>query len=555
VVRRYEVWRDEVILHRIVPAYARLLNLSLRYRYVALAAATAVLIMSAGMLAGGRLVFVFLPTEDSETLVINLRMSLGTSIERTAEVAARIEEAVRAQEETKSISAVVGQRSNLDTGTVDALATHLAEMFVELKPIEDRDRPSDEVIASIREHLGVIEDAERISYAGVSGGPSGADITLELQGADGEMLLAASDAVKHELSRFEGVRDIFDDNAMGQPELQINLKPAAAALGFTVSNVAAQMRGALYGIDAHVFSEQQEDIDVRVRVDETTRRSLHSIETIWLISPDGARVPLSEVAELVDGSSHATIRRVDRARAITVTADTDPAISPETITAEFGRSVLPGLRAEYPGVSIKFAGRQEQMADAFASLPIGMVAAMLLIYLILAWLFSSYTQPFAVMLAIPFGLIGVIWGHLALGFDLTFLSLIGFVALSGIIVNDSLILMQFYNTRREEGATILQGLIEAGQQRLRPIFLTTITTVLGLTPLMLEQSFQARFLIPMAISISFGLMSGTVLILLVLPCIVVIVDDIKAVLHFLWFGRPRSATVVGAETVVDVLGD
>lgn len=217
-------------------------------------------------------------------------------------------------------------------------------------------------------------------------------------------------------------------------------------------------------------------------------------------------------------------------------ADTLPGVSPEDIMREFD---LNALREAHPFVSIETAGRQEQMRDAFATLPIGFGAALVMIYVILAWLFSSYVQPLAVMISIPFGLIGVIWGHMLLGYELTFLSAIGFVALSGVIVNDSLILVRFFNDRRAEGATLHDALVDAGRARLRPIFLTTVTTVLGLTPLMLEQDFQARFLIPMAISIAFGLMFATIVILVVLPCIMVIVDDIKAAAYFLWHGKSR----------------
>ena len=209
-----------------------------------------------------------------------------------------------------------------------------------------------------------------------------------------------------------------------------------------------------------------------------------------------AWVPLQEIAELSEGSSYNTINRVDRQRAITVIADTAPDVSPESIMA----TLMPSFRRierEHPAITIDLAGRQRQLRKAFESLPVGFAAAMVMIYVILAWLFSSYTQPIAVMLAIPFSIIGVVWGHMILGYQLTFLSLIGFVALSGIVVNDSLILIQFYNTKRADGRGVAEGLIAAGRQRLRPILLTTITTVLGLTPLMLEQSFQAKFLIPM----------------------------------------------------------
>ncbi|MHC5001886.1 MAG: efflux RND transporter permease subunit, partial [Planctomycetota bacterium] len=425
IVWRYEAWRDGILLQRIVPAYAWLLNKALRYRYISFCAATAVLFISLGMLAGGRLEFVFLPSDDAETIVVDLRMPLGSSVERTSEVAARIERAARAQDEIRSISAVIGQASNMDTGLVEASATHLAQLFLELRPVELRERSSDEVIAAVRESAGSIDEADRISYREVSGGPGGADITIEMRGADMDALMKASAEIRDTLSRYPGVFDVFDDHTLGQRELQITLKPGAAPLGFTVSDVANQVRGALFGLDAHVFSDQQEDIDIRVRADEATRRSLYAVENLWIVGPDGRRVPLVEIAELQDGLSYATIRRVQRQRAITVTAETAPEVSPETVTADFGVNYLPMIQARYPGVAMEFTGRQKQMRDAFASLPLGFAAAMAMVYVILAWLFGSYTQPLAVMMAVPFAIVGVIWGHLLLGFHLTFLSLIG----------------------------------------------------------------------------------------------------------------------------------
>ncbi len=322
--------------------------------------------------------------------------------------------------------------------------------------------------------------------------------------------------------------------------MQIALKPGAAALGFTMVDVAEQVRGALFGLDPHVFSARREDIDVRVRLDAASRRSLHAIENMWLIGKDGRRVPLQEIAALTESNSYNTIHRVNRRRATTVTADVAPDVSPETIVA----AITPELRRlerEHPTVSLESSGRQRQFRKAFSTLPIGFAGALVMIYVILAWLFGSYVQPLAVMLAIPFGLLGVVGGHLLLGYDLTFFSLIGFVALSGIVVNDSLILVDFFNVRRAAGEGLIEALVAAGRQRIRPIMLTTITTVLGLTPLMLEQSFQAKFLIPMAVSISFGLMSATGLILVELPCLIVIFDDLNAAGHYLWHGRPRRS--------------
>ena len=296
----------------------------------------------------------------------------------------------------------------------------------------------------------------------------------------------------------------------------------------------------VYGIDAHVYSDEREDIDVRVRAAGGGDNDLETIEQMWLISSSGTAVPLSEVAEVVDGSGYTGIRRVDRRRSMTVTAETADGLSPELVVASLP---IESWRQTFPDLNVSLKGRQENQQDAFSSLPIGFMTSVLLIYLILAWLFGSYGLPLTVMAAIPFGLVGVVWGHLLLGYELTFLSIIGFVALSGIVVNDSLILVDFYLGERKRGLSITEALISAGGMRLRPILLTTVTTVLGLTPLMMEQSFQAKFLVPMAISIAFGLMAATALILLILPCMIHILDDVRSVSYFLWFGHRRQRDV------------
>ena len=548
LAERFERWRDGLVLDRLVPAYARLLELALRHRYICLSGAVAVFIVSVAMVSGGRVEFTFIPSSDSETIIVDLEMPIGTALARTEEVVKRIETAAAAQPEMLSITTLVGVRAAIDdtTGlTRSGSGTHLGQVFVELSPVEMRQRESQQVIASMREQLLPLDGIDQISFSEIQAGPAGKDITIEVIGGDGPTVDVVVEEVKRLLGTMDGVVDIADDSALGQRELRINLKPGAAALGFTVADVARQVRGALFGLEPHVFSARREDIDVRVRLDEASRRSLQAIENMWVIGPGGDRVPLAEIAALSEGNSYSTIRRVNRRRAVMVTADTIPEVSPESVVPAL-EPAFHRLEREHAGITIDLAGRQRELRKAFGSLPVGFAAALVLIYVILAWLFGSYLQPVALMLAIPFSVIGVIWGHMLLGYQLTFLSLIGFVALSGIVVNDSLILVRFLNAKRAEGMELVEGLIAAGRQRLRPILLTTITTVLGLTPLMLERSFQAKFLIPMAISISFGLMSATVLILVALPCILVIIEDLKDAAYFLWHGRTRSTATFGA---------
>lgn len=550
-IAQLEQMRDYWLMDRAVPAYAKVLDFSLRWRYVSVAVALAVLLISLGMVQGQRVVFTFLPENDAETVVVDYRLPIGSSIQATQRITQLIEQASRQEPDVQNVIAYVGRVANIDTGTVEVFAPHVGQIFLELKPTDQRTSglDSNQINENIRQRLGhQLDELERISFRGITGGPSGAAITLQIKGVDDQAMIRASQEIQQLLSNFAGVYDIADNNDLGQLEIQVTaLKPGAEAMGFTRQNVAMQIRGFLFGLDAHVFAANREDIDVRIRMDDASRASLFALRNAWLISPTtGQTVPLSEIAELEEHASYATLRRVDRRRTITVTADVAPGLSPERIVTELnkknpetGVSPLGAIRAKYPKLRIEFAGRQEQMADAFASLPYGAAAAALMIYVILAWLFASYFQPLIVMLAIPFEVIGVIWGHFIMGYDMTFLSMIGIVALSGIVVNDSLIYVEFYNDRRREGHTLFDALVLAGRARFRPILLTTITTVLGLMPLITETSFQARFLIPMGIAIAFGLMSATFLILLVLPCFLLIFDDIRAAAYFLWHGEPR----------------
>jgi len=545
-VGRIETARDRFLFGKVVPAYAWLVRLGVRYRYINLSLALSAVIVSFGMIAGGRLQFEFIPSSDSETVIAELRMPIGTPLVETEAAVRRIEEAARAQGETLTVQSLLGVTASVDdtSGVQGAgLGTHLGQLFIELVPVEARDRDSGEISGAIRDAVGTIDGAESFSFTEIQGGPAGKDITIQISSPEPEVTRQAVQEVRALLLSLADVRDVSDDDAQGQREVRVTLQPGSSALGFSAQSVAAQVRGALFGIDAHVFSARREDIDVRVKLAERARNDLNLVENLWVggaLEPgagDRDSVPLSEIADIEETRAYSTIRRIDRERVTSVTADAAPGVPVETITTVLAPG-LDEIRARHGGaVHIDYGGRQRQLAKAFASLPLGFGAAIVMIYAILAWVFGSYFQPFAVMLAIPFGIIGVIWGHIALGYTLTFLSLVGFVALSGVAVNDSLIFVEFFNEQRRAGASLDDALVEAGRRRLRPIFLTTLTTVLGLTPLILEESFQARFLIPMAIAISFGLTSATVLVLFLLPAVLKIFDDVRRVAQWLWGSR------------------
>ena len=545
---RFSNWRDRAIIKPATNYYSQLVNCCVTYRWIAASTAIALLLISLGMVQGNRVAFVFLPSDDTENIIVRVQMPVGTSADRTRAVVSRIEQAAAQQPEVRFASMTLGQSFDFEMGVTNPTTTAQAQVFIELTPIEKRSRASMEILASIREAAGDLTEAEMVAFEELDGGPAGPDITFEVRGDDNREVDLVVEDLKLVLAEYSGVYGVSDSDSAAQRELQVRLMSGAATLGFTSGDVAQQVRGALHGLEAHVFSDRREDIDVRVSYDEENRQSLHSIENMWVISPTGKAVPLREIATIEEGDGISGIRRINRTRAVIVTADTESGVSPEAIVASIHPRAME-IMDQHPGVIVTSGGRQQDFYDALNTLPYAAGAAALMIYVILAWLFASYVQPLAVMLAIPFGAIGVVWGHYFLGYDLTFLSLIGFVALAGIVVNNSLILVEFFNRNRKAGMALHPALVEAGKRRFRPILLTTATTILGLTPLMLEQSFQARFLIPMAISITCGLASSTVLTLLVLPAIMVIFDDVKGCLHWLWLGRPRpeetAALLVG----------
>jgi multidrug efflux pump subunit AcrB len=531
----------ERAIERLLVRYERVVRWCLRERYVVLAGTVLALLISTGMVFGGRLAFVFLPADDTETVIVDFELPIGSTMEQTSAVARKIELAARAQPEVQALTASLGSSVDFETGATNAAATHIGQIFIELSPVESRSRRSAEVIDAIRIAAGALDEAETMKFQEVSGGPAGADISYEVRGADDREIDVVIAEIKATLAGFAGVKDIGDDADDAQRELRIALTPQALAMGFTTADVARQVRTAVFGVEAHTFSADREDVDVRVQFDAPSRRRLATLEELWLVSPMGQAVPLVEVADVREGRGYSTIRRVDRARTVTVSADCDDATNPEIVASAMAPEIA-RIAAAHPSVVIDAAGRQKDLVDAFANFPLALAAAFLGIYVILAWLFESYLQPLAVMLAIPFGIIGIVWGHLLLGFDLTFLSIIGFVALAGVVVNNSLILVEFSNEMREKGVSLPDSLAKAGRLRLVPICLTTVTTLAGLAPLMLEQSFQARFLIPMAISLVFGLMSSTVLTLFALPATMMVIDDFVRIARRLWTGRADATS-------------
>ncbi len=524
--------------------YEKLLRKAVSYRYVTMAALMAVLIGSLGMIAGGRVPIVFVQKMDSETAIANLKMPVGAPIRET-DRAVRVAEqaAVDLGPELDSLFTLIGIQFSEDMQGASG-GSHLGQLIIELTQIEERERDSEEILRELRSKTSDIPGVNALKFSALHGGPGGAAIQIEISGERLTDLIEVANRVKSKLGGYAGVFDDDDDFDAGRREVQIELLDSARALGLTTQSLATQIRGAFYGIEARKIQRDREDVKIMVRYPRAAREHLSDIESMWIATGDGTLVPFSEVARVKEGRSYASIKRKDQKRTVTVTADVDQSAgNARWINAEMA-ATFPGLEREFPGITFEFGGQAREFAKAFGSLWRDFGIAAMLIYVILAALFKSYVQPLIVMTAIPFGVIGAVAGHFVMGYPITIMSLIGLVALTGIVVNDSLILVDWINRRTAEGVPYREAVLQGGRARMRAIMLTSVTTILGLAPLLLETSFQARFLIPMGISIAAGVAFATVLTLLAIPSLYVIVEDARAILTRLGatFGR-TPATV------------
>jgi len=521
--------QEKFVQKRMRAGYEAFLRFALRQRYVTMAALVAILIIVVGAVAGEHVPFVFIQHMDSETVVANVTMEVGTPLEETIGAASVVERIALAQPETRTVYTLLGMHAAND-GTVTSPRSHLAQVFVEISEAEKRNRTSEDIVAAMRDATSSIPGVRKLKYSSIQGGPAGAPIHLEISGENVADLVAVADSVKRDLETYKGVSDIVDDYDAGRREVQIELLESARALGLTTESLALQVRAAFYGLEARKIQRGREDVRIMVRYPLEHRRRIYDIESMRIATPNGALVPFTEVARLTEATGFASIKRKNQRRTITINADVNEDISnSEQVLASLSKS-FPKYLAAHPGLKMEFAGQKLETKKSFSSLKTDFLAALLMIYAILAGLFKSYIEPIIVMIVIPFGLIGAVVGHYVMGYPLTFLSMIGLVALTGIVVNDSMILVAFINRLVEDGADRFEAVIEAAKDRLRPILLTSATTVLGVAPLLLERSFQAKFLIPMGISISAGLIFSTVLTLIAVPSLYLIVHDVRGLI-------------------------
>lgn len=521
----------------------------LRIRYVVAAAFLALLLLIGGLVGGKWIRSEFFPDVEADLLNTKLEMPRGISFEKTAEAVEQIEAAVielnrRYREETgreviKHVRATAGSQPlqlGFTPGNTSPVA-HLGEVTVELYPSEDRQVSAEVLKEEWRKLTGPITGAVEVSFRTQSASGGNA-IDIEFNGPDLTMLRRAVGAMQEDLADYEGVIEISDTDREGKKELRFRkLTAEGEALGLRLDDVARQVRQAFFGAEVDRLQRGRDEVKVMVRYPRDEREELATIEDMKIRTSGGAEVPLMQLVEPEYGRGPDTIRRVNRQRAIQLIADIDPtsgANANEVIT-RFEKESLSIVGKEFPGVEWAFQGEQRDQRDSVREMSVKFAIALVLMFVMMAIALKSYIQPVIVMSVIPFGIVGAVIGHMIMGTNLSIMSMCGIVALAGVVVNDSLVMVDYVNRYRAKGASLIDAARQAGARRFRAILLTSLTTFAGLLPMLFETDIQARFLIPMAISLGFGILFATAITLILLPCVYLILEDIKAL-----FARYRA---------------
>ena len=511
--RRFNAFVEDIY----APALAKILH----YKFFTLALLTALLISSFGYVQSGRIRMILMPRVESDRAVVTVNLPYGSPYSQLDKARDRIVSAIeKVRDEHGGDQLVVGISSEIDENSVEVNAFLTSP---DIRPLSTR-----EVTRLWRQEVGTIVGVESAAFESDRGGPgSGSAIAIELSHRDIATLDAASSALAARLEEFPRVKDIDDGYTPGKPQFNFTINERGRSLGLTPTEVGRQVRDAFQGAIALRQQRGNNEVTVRVQLPESQRISEFDIERMLIATPAGTYVELADIAEVQRGRAYTSITRRDGRRTVTVQADVEPLEETPVILATVNRTILPELARDYPGLGYGYQGREADRKESMQSLMLGFVFALACIYFLLAIPFRSYSQPIIVMLAIPFGFVGALIGHLIMGYSLSLMSVMGVVALSGVVVNDSLVLVDYANKRRREGMSPLMAIQAAATRRFRPVMLTTFTTFFGLAPMILETSRQARFMIPMAISLGFGILFATVITLVLVPCLYLVVENIR----------------------------
>ncbi|AWW33345.1 AcrB/AcrD/AcrF family protein [Echinicola strongylocentroti] len=501
--------------------YHPFLDKCLEFKYITLSIAVGLLVVVGGYGLSDHMGIILMPEVAADEIEAGIRLPVGTTPDQAAAVAEEVTTATRKMFEEHNLYEVAeGVKTNVR-------GQNFIDVEIVMLPPDQRDITAREIIALWRDNIGDIRGVDQITFE-AERGPGGARqaISVDLSHTDINVLEKASKAFVEKMNTFENTRDVSDNYNKGKIQYDFKLLPQGRNLGLTSSEVGRQVRNAFFGALAMRQLRGNNEVEIRVKLPLEERKDIRNLEDFIIRTEEGVEVPLMDVVEVVQQEAFTSINRRDGRRVVNVGMDVEPSNAVSRVLASINESVLPQLRADFPGLTWTFEGSQADMRESTDSLWGTFTMALLLIYALLALAFGNYTQPFIVMAAIPFGVVGAVIGHILLGYDLSLVSLMGMIALAGVVVNDSLIMVDFANKRRKE-MSAFDAIHEAGLRRFRPIVLTTLTTFGGLTPIILETSSQAFYLIPMAISLGFGIVFATSIILVIVPCLYLSLEDVK----------------------------
>jgi multidrug efflux pump subunit AcrB len=508
-------------------SYGPFLLKCVRNRYTTLASFIGIFILTIGLFAGGFVRFVFFPIIPSDFIIASVEMEPGSSInQRDTAIQALLFSAEQMNQQIieDTGSPVIKHSLAFDNGPLSG------QIFVELTKGETRDLSDTKIKDVWREFLQEIPGVRSLDISSPGGPGGGSDLDFEFSSNNIDQLKAISEELTQYLEAYTGVTEVNDSFSGGSDEIQLEVKPQAEAIGISLSQLAQQVRYGFFGAEAQRIQRNDEEVRVMVRYPQEERNSVGNLENMLVRAPNGDNIPFSQVANVTLAQGYSSIVRVDGSRSITVSGKVNKdVVDPGEVARDVMSNFIPALLERYPDVSSKLQGTSREQSEAMASLAQGFLFALLAIYALMAIPLKSYSQPLIIMSVIPFGLIGAIVGHMILFKAVSVLSICGIIALSGVVVNDSLIMVDFVNRARKEGRSLMESVLTAGTERFRAIVLTSLTTFMGLMPIVFERSLQAQIVIPMAISLAFGILFATVITLLLVPSLYLVLDDIKGI--------------------------
>jgi len=523
--------------------YRPFLDRCMQWRYAALAVGFGILVLTGAYVKSGRTGFTLMPKVDSDYGYVQAELPYGTPAAKTEVVRDKLLDAARKVKAKNGGELLVkGMNATIGGAGRDISGSHVVKIKVYLTDSDIRPISTNEFVNQWRSEVGPIVGLEAISFQADRGGPgSGGALEFELSHTNVTVLEAAAEEMAEALFLYPRVKDVDAGFSPGKQQLDFKLTPAGTSLGLTAQDVASQVRAAYYGKEVLRQQRGRNEIKVVVRRPESERVSEYDLEELMIMAPSGKQVLLREVVDIERDRAYTVIKRRDGRRVLSVTADVTPRNQAAVIMQSVFADTVPGILHKYPGLQIIKEGKQADLAESVGSLITGLGMAMLCIYALLAIPFKSYIQPIIIMVCIPFGAVGAIFGHILMGYSISLMSLLGIVALSGVVVNDSLVFIDYANRRRREGMCAHDAVMASGTARFRPILLTTLTTFMGLAPMILETSRQARFLIPMALSLGFGILFATGITLILVPAMYMILEDAKNGVNRLFSSGEKKA--------------